>query len=218
MSFILDALKKSESDRQRESRPDNLFVPSGSPESPRNRWIWIVGILLAVNIAVLSYLLLRPQAEPAGAAGVTRPETAPVVQQEQDPVTFKEIVNDVRANKPAETASPEASEIAPAPETSRAFQVADPVPVPVAARTSPSTATQAYKTFNEMRAEGSVQLPDLHLDIHVYSETPADRFVFVNMSKYKEKSTLGEGPVVAEIVPEGVILEHSGLQFLLPRE
>ena len=82
----------------------------------------------------------------------------------------------------------------------------------------PSTINTAYPTFNEVRVSGSVQLPELHLDIHVFSDAVGERFVFVNMSKYKENSTLSEGPRVAEIVPEGVILEYSGVQFLLPRE
>jgi general secretion pathway protein B len=60
-------------------------------------------------------------------------------------------------------------------------------------------------------------LPELHLDIHVYSEQPAERFVFINMSKYKEDGTLAEGPVVKEIVPEGVVLEHRGTRFLMSR-
>ena len=58
----------------------------------------------------------------------------------------------------------------------------------------------------------------MHLDIHVYSGQPADRFVFINMSKYKERSTLTEGPLVKEITPQGVILEYGSTVFLLPRE
>jgi hypothetical protein len=58
----------------------------------------------------------------------------------------------------------------------------------------------------------------MHLDIHVYSSESEDRFVFVNMSKYKERATLDEGPVVREITPDGVILEYLGTKFLLPRE
>ena len=80
------------------------------------------------------------------------------------------------------------------------------------------SSTNVYKTFNQVRFDGSVQLPNLHLDIHVYSDNPGDRFVFINMNKYKEHATLTEGPAVAEIVPEGVILEFSGTRFLLPRQ
>jgi general secretion pathway protein B len=83
---------------------------------------------------------------------------------------------------------------------------------------TPEKVSQSYATFDELRANGTVLLPDLHLDIHVYSENPADRFVFVNMTKYRERAKLTEGPVVKEITPEGVVLEHLGNSFLLPRE
>lgn len=42
--------------------------------------------------------------------------------------------------------------------------------------------------------------------------------MFINMSRYGEQATLAEGPKVREITPEGVILEHMGTRFLLPRE
>ena len=52
----------------------------------------------------------------------------------------------------------------------------------------------------------------------MFSEVPEDRFVFINMSKQREKSQLSEGPIVEEITPEGVILEYSGTRFLLSRD
>jgi general secretion pathway protein B len=78
--------------------------------------------------------------------------------------------------------------------------------------------SDAFDTFNDLRVKGVLVLPDMHLDIHVFSGTPADRFIFVNMSKYKENAILNEGPRVVEITPEGVILEHQNTTFLLPRQ
>lgn len=73
-------------------------------------------------------------------------------------------------------------------------------------------------TIDELRLNGTLQLPELHIDIHVYAEDPAERFVFINMKKQRENSQLDEGPVVAEITTDGVILKHQGSTFLLPRE
>ncbi len=81
-----------------------------------------------------------------------------------------------------------------------------------------ATIVDGLPSFNELRANGTLQLADLHLDIHVYSTTPSERFVFINMSRYEEQATLAEGPDVREITPDGVILEHLGTRFLLPRE
>ena len=69
-----------------------------------------------------------------------------------------------------------------------------------------------------MRAQGRVSLPDLHVDIHVFSEVASDRFVFINMNKHKEGSQLPEGPLVEEITPDGVVLSMNGTTFLLPRD
>jgi len=81
-----------------------------------------------------------------------------------------------------------------------------------------SSVSASHSTFNELRAGGAFSLPDLHLDIHVYSGQPAERFVFINMTKYKESATLNEGPVVKQITAEGVVLGYQGTDFLLPRE
>jgi general secretion pathway protein B len=67
-------------------------------------------------------------------------------------------------------------------------------------------------------AAGGTSLPEMHLDIHVYSAKPADRFVFVNMRKYTEGQALKEGPTLERITPDGAILNQHGLRFLLPRQ
>jgi general secretion pathway protein B len=54
--------------------------------------------------------------------------------------------------------------------------------------------------------------------LHVFSGEPADRFVFINMTKYRENSKLSEGPVIKQITADGVVLEYQGTDFLLPRE
>jgi general secretion pathway protein B len=93
-----------------------------------------------------------------------------------------------------------------------------PPAAPVQPRPQPDYTLAALPTADELRANGQVQMPSLHLDIHVYSTKPEERFVFINMVRHREKSRLAEGPVVQEITPEGVILDYSGTRFLLPRE
>jgi general secretion pathway protein B len=125
-----------------------------------------------------------------------------------------------------QTPAPGAATQQPAPEPAVSVPVGPPVAAP---RTNNAVrqqqpaggtgeVTESYVTFGNLRAQGLLDVPDLHLDIHVYSLLSPDRFVFVNMRKYKEKETLEEGPVVSQITPDGVILTHRGLTFLLPRE
>ena len=67
---------------------------------------------------------------------------------------------------------------------------------------------------DEAIAQG-VQLPDLRLDLHVYSPKPADRFVFINMRKLREGESLPEGIHVEEITPSGAVLSYRGKRFEL---
>ena len=210
MSFILDALKKSETERQQQTGAEFSSVPSSSGESQSFKWLWILGLLLLVNIAVLIGVLLRPDpvastSAPAKEAVVE--ETSAAQAAPADP-SFEERVAAAAENQTI--SEPPATDVAQVPAT-----VAESAPV---AAPSVTSSGPRIRTIDELRLDGTLQLPDLHLDIHVYADDPAERFVFINMKKHRENSQLAEGPVVSEITNDGVILEHRGSTFLLPRE
>ena len=71
-------------------------------------------------------------------------------------------------------------------------------------------------TIDEIGLQGSV--PELHVDLHVYADSPNGRFVFINKRKYREGETLQEGPRVEQITRDGVILDQHGRRFILPRQ
>ena len=206
MSFILDALRKSETERQQQAGAEFSSVPSSSGEDRSYKWLWILAFLLLFNGAVLLGLLLRPGKAPDVAATI---EAAPA--QEADAAasgagpSFEERVAEARENQPPPvTAAPEV--------------VSQPQAQPAMANAPAGPAAGRVPTIDELRLQGELQLSELHLDIHVYSDDPAERFVFINMEKHREQSRLEEGPVVSEITPDGVVLEHQGRRFLLPRE
>lgn len=215
MSFILDALKKSETERQRQGSAEFAGVPTSSNPAGAPRWLWILGLLLAINLAVLLGLFLRPDASPQLVRSPVE-EVTPVAVQVDEPVaepSFMEKVAEARQNAPARR------EEAPPPLQSSPVAAPEPLPQVSERRIEPPAVNEAaLPTFIEVIANGTIELPDLHLDIHVYSETAADRFVFINMSKQREQSQLSEGPVVEEITPHGVVLSYLGTSFLLPRD
>ena len=92
-----------------------------------------------------------------------------------------------------------------------------PAAIPPPAASAGRAGQEVLPTPMDLAASGTA-LPELHLDIHVYSAKPADRFVFVNMRKYTEGQALKEGPTLERITPDGAILNHHGLRFLLPRQ
>ena len=221
MSFILDALRKSETERQHKGSAEFANVPTsnGRREGPP-AWLWIVGALLLVNLVVLVGVLIRPDVGTPAAATAAANATAPPVESRADtsppamaePRTdFASRVAAARERAPAVEETPDAP-IAAAPAR------AETAPEAVATRPPVTRSANALPTIHEVRAQGLVSLPDLHVDIHVFSESAQDRFVFINMNKHKEGSRLPDGPLVEEITPEGVVLSMNGISFLLPRD
>jgi len=205
MSFILDALKKSETERQEQTGAEFSNVPSSSGEPQSFKWLWILALLLLVNVIVLLGVLLRDEKVPDTPAPV---EQTPVEQSQPASASFEDRVAEARQNQSA----PDTTTAEPQP-----LQTANTAPVELSTQTV-SQSRPRLMTIDELRLNGTLVLPELHIDIHVYAEDPAERFVFINMKKHRENSQLDEGPVVAEITTDGVILKHQGSTFLLPRE
>lgn len=221
MSFILDALRKSEAERQQQAGAERADVPSSSSKAQSMKWLWILAVILLVNLAVLLGILIRPGggSEPgtrAAQPAATQPDTAHPAAAQPDSAR-PEPVGDPAPEQTFEEQVAEAKR-----KRSDALPVAEDVPeaavAPVAGTSSPQPQRRYVKTIDELRLEGVLQVADLHLDIHVFADEPAERFVFINMKKYRENSKLAEGPIVREITTDGVVLEHQGMTFLLPRE
>jgi general secretion pathway protein B len=217
MSFILDALKKSEIERQRQTLPGL----AETPVSRRRRlpvWALALGVLFLINIAVLSGVLLRNNS----------PSTPPV------PATPKRTAQ-ATPDKALPAVTEHFSPLAAAPVYAPEIPVPNPASHPaaphelaraVAHRTDPvltnndaATETdEVLPTINQVTLTGAEALPELHLDVHVYATRSADRFVYINMRKYREGNALQEGPVVERIRRDGVVLNFQGLRFILPRQ
>src|SRR5580698_4065376 len=78
MSFILDALKKSESDRQRQTGPALYEVRVAPPRAGLPLWAVAIAALLAVNLGIVLWMLLRSNARETAAVQTTPPAAAAV--------------------------------------------------------------------------------------------------------------------------------------------
>ena len=197
MSIILDALRKSEHQRQRNATPgiaDHAVKPAGSKRAP---WLTAIFVLLALNGVFLTVLWLRQDPQPPA-------DSAPQLRQAP-----------VRENtRPAANNSTAAEQqLIPAPAANAA--VAATVRIP---KTAPApSSNEQLPSMETLQLKGVITLPPMRIDLHVYSEVPAERFVFVNMKKQTEGSQLPEGPTVETITPEGVTLFWQGQRFVMSK-
>jgi general secretion pathway protein B len=222
VSFILDALKKSESDRQRQSGPALFEVKVAPRRSALPLWGLALGALLAVNLAIVAWMLLRKPAVHADSADLA----APAARVASAPATTPPPA----AISPAPTViapPPVAVPPAPAPAVNSGT-----VPAETAASDDETPATEAPPaSFAGHVRRGTVdgvplyqdvapgsRIPELRLDLHVYAGAPQERFVMINMHKLREGESLPEGVRLESITPEGAVLAYNGVRFLLPRE
>lgn len=225
MSYILDALKKAEQERTIGQVPGiDSFQEPATGHAPR-RWLWVLLIVLGLN-ATLLIVLLWPGGggrtpEPAAtstAAPATESAAAPASAPARVPVP-----------PVVQAASPQPAPATPAPvepatqKTPVALRPLPPLPEP------PALAMVKKPEVPRIEAAGSDEnLPvwpqisgqllgelngSLHLDVHVYSDNPGERFVLINMRKYRTGQQLQEGPVVDDITPDSVILSFHGQRF-----
>ncbi|HEX2492240.1 MAG TPA: general secretion pathway protein GspB [Steroidobacter sp.] len=246
MSFILDALKKSQNEHQRRIGPLLADVQINPRRNERPWWAAVVAGLLLANLGVLSLVLMRSGASSQAPQSTLEPqpsqvqahppsgvETPPAVQlrsqfqpqRETASPAVRSLADEAATfapEEPNERAAPHLTAAAAVPEGPpivRTVKRAEGAPGPArsAFEFRPDETDEVLPTQGELAAGGTA-LPELHLDIHVHSANPSERFVFVNMRKYVEGQTLSEGPVVERITAQGVILSQRGLRFLLPRQ
>jgi len=222
MSFILDALRKSEAERQRGRTPGLADARLRPRSSVRSLWLPLVAIALLANLIVLSIQWLRSPDESGAPANVAPATSAPAAVEEATPRPVASPANPIREVRPLALESPTASARtdpeAPPPMTSEEPARARSAGRAVEASASSIQFADASLPTAEQLALTGVALPRLNLELHVYSNDPSGRFVFINASKYREGARLKEGPLVEAITADAVVLEYEGRRFVLPRQ
>jgi general secretion pathway protein B len=245
MSFILDALKKSENDRQRQASPALFEVKVAAPRRKFPLWAAGLAVLLGVNMLVLAWLVLRRPEPPLAQAGpfpaqnvaqpmatnaaqpgmVTVPATVTLPTTVNIPIGSAPSVN--VSSAPAQSGVVGPSTTPPLTEEP-VLQGQEPSVPPDYDQNDyrPAITPQQAGEIAAKRRNGELpsrdevvaqgsQLPDLRLDLHVYAANPAERFVFINMRKLREGDSLPEGVRVDEITQNGVELSYHGKRFAI---
>ena len=226
MSFILDALRKSEIERQRQSGPSIAEIPVAREDRRLPVALVAIGVLLVVNVGVLLFFLLRD-------GGASAPETAAPVAATTAPAPAPAPTNSSNV-PPAPLAAPggnelfgsgleAGSEIYPqaVPDATLAPDAPDPTLLPDA----PTASAPGSVTYGDppqpqqnLPTDPGAGLPPLSVDLHIFTDNAAKRAVFINGRRYTQGATIAEGPTVEEITRDGAVLNYRGRRFLLPRQ
>jgi general secretion pathway protein B len=215
MSFILDALRKSELERQRQSGPSIAEFPLGREDRRLPIALIAIGFLLAVNLAVVLFFMLRDTPSPAAAVAAAPAPAPAVAAPPAAPAPASAAQSDLamQASPPLEE-PPAVYYDAPATLPPDA---PDPTLLPDTPVASPDVVYADAPPEDAAAVAAATGLPELTVDLHVYANDPAKRTVFINGRRYTQGAQIAEGPTVEEITPDGAMLSWRGRRFLLPR-
>lgn len=188
MSYILDALRKSEEARRRQQGPDlSLGESAPHPERGRSsRALPLLALALLVNGAVLGIWLLR-SGEPAPFTNESTPRTGAADLE-----------------TPGRPAIPHAAAPTPAVRT-----LAAPALDATASSHDVDWRQQPVRRVDDLSSQSRSRFPRLAISTHIYADESAFREVSINGRRYQE-GDLVAGLALLEITESGVLLGFDG--------
>jgi general secretion pathway protein B len=218
MSYILEALRKADAQRERARAPGLHAHPlAAAPTAPARSWRApaLTGALVALGgVAVLfaawrlsmdeSAVPVQQPSEPAIAAAPAAPPTAQAAAAQPAPPEPAAAIVPAAPEpipRPAETERP-----APAHRTAAPAPQAEPGPAPAAVSPAPAP----------MAAAAPPGAPKLAVTGGVYSQNPAQRMLIVNGQVFNEGSEVASGVRLEEVRPKQAVLNFQGQRFTLP--
>lgn len=234
MSYILDALRKADAQRERDRLPGlrAQHLNPGEPLEPTSRrWPWVAACL-ALG-AVLLVLGVRTLEDDAVQTALPTPSAQPTWVTPSAPSAPS--APSTLPSSPAIQAAPADVEVTPAtaaepvalPAPAPAAQVMPPAPPPApspapasppaaVARTAPSPAPSpaaSVATAREPSAEPPPGAPRLVVTGGVYSTDPAQRMLIVNGQVFNEGGEPAPGVKIEGIRPAGAVLNYQGQRY-----
>lgn len=201
MSYILEALKKSDQERKRGDVPglQTVHIPLAvESRSPRLLYAFIVALIFVLAF-MLGLLFSREQVPPVVEA-VEPDEAIKAVSSSPPP---QPSVAAVEAEVASFITQPSVSpDVVPEPEPASAkvvhSQLHDETDIPY---------------LNELPAHVQQSVPHMSFAGHVFSSTPSSRSVIINGASMSEGDTIIDGLVVEQITGAGVIFWRNGELF-----
>ncbi|MBP7484292.1 MAG: general secretion pathway protein GspB [Aquabacterium sp.] len=237
MSYILDALRKADSERERGEIPGlhaqtAASLDDSAPTSSVNqKLVWAVAALTAVLVLVLSWLIWgrsetqpeRPPMPPEHAAMSMRPAPPPTAPQVMAPPVTPPVAGlypPVNTTPPVAQTQPVTA--APAVPTlqPQAVVAAPPQPkaeAPIAPIARKAAATEESKLYRLMDLPESVRkdLPTLTIGGAMYSDTASQRMLIINSQVLHEGDKISNDLTLESIQLKSAIFRFRTYRYVV---
>jgi general secretion pathway protein B len=228
MSYILEALKKSQAERQLGELPSihapQVQLHDGAASASARRtpvWLALGGVTVAVAAALLLWQPWQADAAAPAAAAVVPavlaqavpaplPVAAPPAAVAPAPVAA--------SVPPASTAAPvhHARPVAEPKQETPGQVVSPPVAAPAPAVPSTPAAEESVPGMRDLPEPIQRQIPAIAIGGYIYSKNPADRLLLIDKVLRHEGEELAPGLVLEKLQPKAAIFSFKGYRYRVP--
>ena len=214
MSYILEALKKAQAERQIGNAP-TIHAPAPSYAAPagpaggRQRTL-LIGLGAGAVVAAAAVLWLRaPGEQPVKLAAAPAPaQPAPTVGPPAAPPAAAVPEPRAKAKPVREPAPPPKAAPAPVPEP----VVAPPQPEPVRVAAAPAPEDRV-RSLQELPEALQREIPKVAFGGYIYSPNAAERLLLVDKMLRREGEEVAPGLVLERILPKAAVMNYRGNRY-----
>lgn len=220
MSYILDALRRADAERERGRVPglNAQAIDLVADEAPGRRgvapWVWaMLGAAVVVALALLWSLLSRDEppaalasAPPALPVAPAAPMPAPPAAAPSEPPAVP------RVERPVEPAEPPARKALPRKPPRREAQAARRV-APAESPASAAAAEPPATPWAQLPEDFRRAVPELRIGGSTYSPNPASRMLIVNGLVQREGDEPAPGVTIRQIRLRSAVFEYRGQRY-----
>ncbi|KQQ45336.1 hypothetical protein ASF61_20490 [Duganella sp. Leaf126] len=222
MSYILEALKKAQAERQLGNSPTihapSLQAGAEAAASGRLKTPLVLALAaMAVAIVVLLVLVLRP----AGTVAPVPPTTSAVPAPSEPVTTPATARTSAAAQSPsAALAAPVAALPPPVAVVTTPLTQPSPSPSPASAATvaPPAAGKVEEPVLNLRELPEPIQraIPQVAVGGYIYSKNPADRLLLVDKILRHEGEEVAPGLLLEKLHPKEAVFSYKGYRYRVP--
>ena len=219
MSYILDALKKSEQERGHGNIPYVQTVHSSSlnyRNEKRAYWPYILITAVVLNLIAIIYFMSNKESPAENKITIQETDvTTPAKKESNIPLEKIEILDSPATNsnddKKIATIEPTADEAEPVDKVAQTTDKIETISTGTNWKTISST-TDIIE-FYDLPESIKQEIPAIIISGHVYSTNPVQRSIVINNKFMEEGEYVLDGLILYEITPDGAIFSYQGTLF-----
>lgn len=233
MSYILDALKKSEEERKKGDVPGlQTYTPTAEPSSGNKAWVIGIAVLITTNIVGLAFwapwqttndfvetsaqIDAQPKDQVIVRSAPAQPAQPPPRPIQPAASQRKEVVKAVvkPANKTINKPVIKPMAKAPLQPTAKLASIRRVEPATHKEYKEKAAPSAAYlPQLSELPQSIQAKIPDLTFSSHMYSSQDKFRSITINGKRLKQGRYYNENLYVNEITEKGAIMGFEGTLF-----